>query len=283
MQKIVADLLVLLPSLTPKLRAAAKLVIDKPNAVATTSMRSLAQQAGVTAPTMIRLAKKLGFENYSQFKTVFCDAIDNFSFEQRASQLQHAFETEGEGIIVRELAESGHRNIQHFYDNLDVEACCRAADLIINASSAYVVAASGPHWIGAYMQYVGKMAVPHFRVRRTSGDGLVEGLITIGEDDVVLAMTYNPYARQTVEAIEFALSRGAKLVYLTDSQAAPMADRATVLILQSTESPQFFPSMVPVVSAIETLLAVIVARSGQGALETIAEYAEIRKQRYFPH
>ena len=282
MQKVVADLLELLPSLTPKLRAAAKLVIDKPNAVATTSMRSLAQQAGVTAPTMIRLAKTLGFENYSQFKSVFCDAIDNFSFEQRASQLQQAFEAEGEGVIVRELAESGHRNIQHFYDNLDIDACCRAADLIINASSAYVVAASGPHWIGAYMQYVGKMAVPHLRVPRTSGDGLVEGLITIGKDDVVLAMTYNPYAKQTIEAIEFALSRGAKLVYLTDSQAAPLADRATVLIQQSTESPQFFPSMVPVVSAIETLLAVIVARSGQGALDTIAEYAEIRKQRYFP-
>ena len=281
MQQVLTNLLRQFPDLSPKLRVAAKLILDRPGAVATTSMREFARQAGVTAPTLIRLAETLGFDNYSTFKAVFRDAIDNnYNFEQRASQLQRASETEGEIAIINEMEESGHRNIHNFYQNLDMDAVCRAADLIIKAPTVYVVAASAPHWMAAYMQYVGKMAVPQLRVPRTSGDGLIEGLIPIKAGNVILAMTYNPYARQTIEAIEFALSRGAQFIYLTDSIAAPLAAKADVLIQQSTESPQFFPSMVPVVAAIETLLAVIVARSGPEAISAIAECAEVRKQRY---
>jgi len=51
--------------------------------------------------------------------------------------------------------------------------------------------------------------------------------------------------------------------------------------LQKTDSPQFFPSMVAVMSALETLIAVIVARSGEKAIESISNYAEIRKQGRF--
>ncbi|MEM7209020.1 MAG: MurR/RpiR family transcriptional regulator [Pseudomonadota bacterium] len=281
MQHVIDQLLEALPNLTPKLKQAAKVILDRPNAVATTSMRELARQAGVTAPTMIRLANHLGFDDYRQLKEVFLQAVTNYNFEQRANQLQRASKTAGEAAIIQELADAGHRNINHFYQNLDLEAICRAADLIVNAETVYVVAASAPHWMGAYMQYVGKMAIPYLRVPRTSGDSLIEGLIPISSNDVVLAMTYNPYATQTMEAVEFALERGASFIYLTDSIAAPLADKATVLIQQSTDSPQFFPSMVPVVAAIETLLAVVVARSGPQAISAIAEYAEIRKQRYF--
>jgi len=48
-------------------------------------------------------------------------------------------------------------------------------------------------------------------------------------------------------------------------------------MLQKTDSPQFYPSMVSVVSALETLIAVVVARSGDRALNAITDYVEIRK------
>lgn len=277
MQKVLDALFQITPNLSPKLRNVAKLILDKPNAVATTSMRALAKQAGVTPPTMIRLAQELGFESYEKFRQVFQESINDQGFGSRASWLQQSSESEGLPSIVQELAESGHHNIQHFYQNLDMEEVSKAADLIINAPTVYVVAAGGVHWMAAYMQYVGIMAVPHLRVPRTSGVGLMEGLIPVGKDDVVLTMAYNPYARQSIEATQFALSRGARLIYLTDSKAAPLASEADILLLQKTESPLFYPSMVSVVSAIETLITVIVARSGEKVVKAISDHEEIRK------
>ncbi|MCP3686775.1 MAG: MurR/RpiR family transcriptional regulator [Gammaproteobacteria bacterium] len=277
MQKVLDNLFQISPTLSPKLRNVAKLILDKPNAVATTSMRALAKQAGVTPPTMIRLARELGFENYEKFRQVFQTSVNDQGFGNRASWLQQSSETEGLPSIVHELAEASHRNIQSFYQNLDMDEVCNAADLIINAPTVYVVAAGGVHWIAAYLQYVGIMAVPHLRVPRNSGIGLIEGLIPIQKDDVVLTMAYSPYARQGIEATEYALSRGASLIYLTDSKAAPLASRAEALLLQKTASPLFYPSMVSVVSAIETLITVIVARSDEKVVKAISDHEKVRK------
>ncbi|MFT5599700.1 MAG: DNA-binding MurR/RpiR family transcriptional regulator, partial [Chitinophagales bacterium] len=86
-----------------------------------------------------------------------------------------------------------------------------------------------------------------------------------------------PYAKQGIEASEFALSRGARMIYLTDSKAAPLASEADVLLLQKTTSPLFYPSMVSVVSAIETLITVIVARSDEKVIKAISDHEEVRK------
>lgn len=281
MQQTLEILFKVTPTLTPKLKSAAKVILDNPNLVATTSMRALASRAGVTAPTMIRLATTLGFENYESFKQVFQTSINEQNFEDRANWLQLTSATDGIASIVHEIAESSLGNIKQFFQELDLDAVSEAADIILAAPNVYVIAAGGVHWIASYLYYVGKMAIPQIRLPRTSGSGLIEGLIPVKKGDVVLAMAYHPYARHGIEASEFAISRGARLIYLTDSKAAPLASKAEVLILQKTESPQFFPSMVSVMAAIETLISVIVARSGDNAIRSIADYSEIRKKGEF--
>ncbi len=281
MQHVLDSLIERLPTLSPKLRAAGKIILDKPNLVATTSMRELARQAGVTPPTMIRLVNSLGYDNYQQFKQVFLNVVNNFDFEQRASSLQQISKAEGEAAIIHGLLQSSHTNIGHFYQHLSEEDICEAADLIIKAKTVYVIASGSSHWMAAYMQYVGKMAIPNLRVARTSGNELVESLASITNDDIMIAISYSPYIRQTIETIEFGLNKGARLIYLSDSIAAPLASAATVLIRQSTDSPQYFPSMVSVVAAIETFLAVIVSRCGDDTLQKIAEYTAIRQRGYF--
>ncbi len=281
MQEILEILFKATPNLTPKLKIVAKVILDNPNLVATTSMRALAGRAGVTPPTMIRLATALGFENYESFKQVFQTSINQQNFEDRANWLQLTSATDGIASVVHEIAESSLENTKKFFQELDLDAVSKAADIILAAPNVYIVAAGGVHWIASYLYYVGKMAIPQMRLPRTSGSGLIEGLIPVKEGDVVLAMAYHPYARHGIEASEFALSRGARLIYLTDSKAAPLASKAEVLILQKTTSPQFFPSMVSVMAAIETLISVIVAQSGDSAIRSIADYSEIRKKGEF--
>ena len=281
MQQILESLFQLAPELTPKLKSAARVILDNPNLVATTSMRSLAKRCGVTPPTMIRLANAVGFENYESFRQVFQNAINDPNFEMRAGWLQRTSAVDGIDAIVNDIATAGLDNVTQFYQDIDIDAVCKAADIIIGGPNVHVVAAGGLHWIASYLHYVGKMALPQLRLPQTSGNGLVEGLVSVAKGDAILFMAYHPYSRHSIEAAEFALARGARLIYLTDSKAAPLASQAEVLLIQKTNSPQFFPSMVAVMSALETLIAVTVARSGQKAIDYISSYAEIRKEARF--
>jgi DNA-binding MurR/RpiR family transcriptional regulator len=281
MQQLLESLFQLAPGLTPKLKGVARVILDNPNLVATTSMRALAKRCDVTPPTMIRLANAVGYESYESFRQVFQDAVNQQNFEMRADWLQRASEVEGIDSIIGGIATAGLDNVNQFYQDLDPDRVSQAADVIIGAANVHVVAAGGLHWIASYLHYVCKMALPQLRLPRTSGNGLVEGLISVMPEDVVLVLAYHPYSRHAIEAAEFALKRGARMIYMTDSKAAPLASKAEVLLLQKTDSPQFFPSMVAVMSALETLIAVIVARSGEKAIQRISEYTDIRKQARF--
>jgi DNA-binding MurR/RpiR family transcriptional regulator len=281
MHQVLETLFHLAPGLTPKLKSAARVILDNPNLVATTSMRGLAKRCGVTPPTMIRLANAVGYENYDSFRQVFQDAVNDQNFVSQADWLQRSSAIEGLDSIINEIAKAGLGNVSQFHQDLDLDAVCKAARLIIEAPQVHVIAAGGVHWVASYLHYVCKMAVPQMRLPLTSGNGLVEGLLSVTKGDVILTMAYHPYSRHTIEAAEFALSRGARLIYLTDSKAAPIAPQAEVLLLQKTTSPQFFPSMVAVMAALETLIAVVVALGGESAIRNISDYLEIRKEAEF--
>jgi len=53
-------------SLSPKLQAAARYVVDHPNEVVIQSMRNLAEVAGTKPATLVRLAQQIGFAVLAQ-------------------------------------------------------------------------------------------------------------------------------------------------------------------------------------------------------------------------
>lgn len=278
MQEILDILFQRAPEMSPKLRQAAGYILDNPATVAVSSMRALAAKAGVTPPTMVRLAKNIGFKNYDSMRAVFQKSLIEPDYRSRATSLQAIANLHGESELISELGLAAGNNIQRLFQNVTSAELDEVADLIRHAPTAYLVAAGAPHWIAAYMQYLGRMVLPHLRMPRTSGVSLIDGLFAISEGDVVLMLSFSPYAKQSIEAARFAKSRGAQLIYLTDSLAAPMAAEADNLLLVSTSSPQFFPSMVAAMAAIETIIAVIVARAGSSTIRDIARFDKIWRE-----
>ena len=276
MQEILDRLFQLTPDLPPKLRQAAKLILDDPAQVALKSMRNLAKSAGVAPPTMMRLAKQLGFENWDDFRFVFQQSFTHKNYHDRATGLTALAKTQGQNVLFETLALSAHENVRRFFDSVIAEDLNLAADIILSAPQTYVIGAGSAHWMSAYMQYVSSIATPNMRAPRANGNDLVEGLIRITDQDCMIVITTYPYAKKPLEAAQFAKNKGARLICITDSRASPVAAIADVLILCASDYPQFFPSMVGVMSAIETLISLIVSRGGDDIIAAIAEQVALR-------
>src|SRR5215475_5902582 len=58
-------------SLSVKLQEAARYVVDHPNDVVISSMRTLAERAGAQPATFVRLAQHLGFAGWPELKAAF--------------------------------------------------------------------------------------------------------------------------------------------------------------------------------------------------------------------
>jgi len=265
-------------SLSPKLRDAARFIVDHPAEMGVSSMRRLAQLSGVTPNTLTRLARTLGFDGYETLRDVFRDAVRNGaqSIPDRAKWLQSVGRGGRHGGLVGEMARAMLQNLERMYSEIDLPRLEGAARAIIAADRVFVLGVRGVYGLAHNFYYVGRMALPNLVLVPRQGSTALDDMIVTTPKDLVLAITLAPYARETSEACLHAQQRGAHLIAVTDSRASPLAGKARHELVAPSATPQFFNSTAAAVALLETLLAMIVALGDRRMLASIGLYDSVR-------
>src|ERR1700721_4013149 len=86
------------PSLPPKLKLAARHVLDSPKDIAIQSMRSVAADAKLQPAAMLRLARELGFDSYEAFRALYVSWLSSseMTFVARAKTLRKRWLSAGQ-------------------------------------------------------------------------------------------------------------------------------------------------------------------------------------------
>lgn len=99
----------------------------------------------------------------------------------------------------------------------------RAVALLAEAENIYVIGLRRSFSVASYLTY----ALRHLDRKAFLIDGLggmfTEQLSLVGPKDVVVAVSFSPYAREVVELVELGAQRKARQIAITDSQVSPLA------------------------------------------------------------
>jgi len=272
MDQILRTLSQNLPNLSPQLTRAARIILDNPSAVAVNSMRGLASEAKVSPPTMLRLAQRLGFDRYEDFRAVFKKRLTQNRYGERAQELHHAAGQDGVGGVVNMTAAAAAESIRQFDEDSFVQDIEDIADLLMNGGKIYVVGVSAMYGLVSSFHYVCRMVLPNMKVASIGGSTPIDGLVTIQPEDVVFGVSIAPYARSTVLALQFAKRQGARIAAITDRRTSPLAQLSDATAIVDTVSPHYFPTLISVTAALEALSAVIAIKGGQESIDAIAKY-----------
>ena len=91
----------------------------------------------------------------------------------------------------------------------------------------------------------------------TSGSEVFEQILTIGPEDVLIAISFPRYSKRTVRAVEFAHNAGADVVALTDSAQSPLAAGCDQLLTARSDMASFVDSLVAPLSIINAMVAAV--------------------------
>lgn len=255
------------PALTPELQKAAAFVLENINDVALISMRTIAYNAGLKPATLSRLAKKLGYDGWEVLKAEFIHSLNlnRTSYASRAVRLQqHQQQTSLYHSVFTTLGRSLEETQAMNHNSL-----AHAVELLDKASQVYVCGFRASFSIAWSIYYVYRL----FHQRVTVIDNLANSqqIFTreLSAQDSVLLVSFSPYSRETLQIMEAAQQVGAKIVAITDSPTSPLAQVADCVLLFSTDSASFFPSIVSGMAIAEGLLASLVAKHGEPAVQSI--------------
>ena len=256
----------------PKLAHFALWLLDHLEQVAFASIRGLAQQAGVDANLVSRLARELGYDGFDAFRSdvqMIVQRRGGLSYGHRARALR---DNDLPDLYAKLIAAS-RENIETVTspDSLaQIDACVQP---LLGARRVYTLGVRSCYSIAHYLSYVGGMAFDNFEQVPAVPGAILDQMSATTPDDIVIAITYEHYSAEVVRACQVAQECGARILALTDSYASPVAANAWRVIRLPMVGPQLMPSLNSAFLAVELILAAMTARS-EGAADNVARYED---------
>lgn len=222
-------------SLSRRLKEVSQYINDHPQSIALDTLAVIADKAGVHPSTLVRFAHHFGFEGFSALQQLYKQHVEqNFNdYGERIRSLQQELgdnDTVTAPQLLNEFTEANLLSLQDLRERIDPQLLNRAIDLLDNTSAVHVCGIRRAFPVAMYFTY----ALSHIQVRCHAIDGLglmhEEQARCITADDVLIAITFAPYASATHNAIERAKDNGAKVLLLTDdAEQCPSADSSDIV------------------------------------------------------
>ncbi|KZK81573.1 HTH-type transcriptional regulator MurR [Pseudovibrio sp. Ad13] len=285
-QETVDQLTKAYPNLSKQLKKSAAYVLEYPSDVATLSMRQVAARADVPPPTMNRLAKSLEFGTYNALRDVYRGGFEDFSsnYPSRAGELQATHGTSDIEASLQSFKSAALGNLKHLFDTVDRDHLQQIVSSLATARNVVVVGMHASHSLANYLHYVASMCFRNWRLINRKNGEIADQVEYINADDVVVAISLNPCAADTVLVAKRAYEVGATVVGITDTRTSPLATYSTDLLLTPVQSPHFFESYVATAALLEMILGLLVADSGQVVIDNITRLERCRNElgEYWP-
>jgi DNA-binding MurR/RpiR family transcriptional regulator len=233
--------------LSPRLKQVASYVLDNPNDIALETLAVIAGRCNAQPSTIVRFAKVFGYSGASQMQRLFRDEILNASPSPSYSERIRQFHERSKVVdrlshynVMQEFADSNIIALEHLRDAVRKEDLEKSIDLMHKARTVCLAGVRRAFPVAAYLAY----SLSHVEKRAYLFDGIAamtaEQSWTLSPDDVVIAVSFKPYANETAAIAEQAAANGAPLIAISDSRLSPVArDAAVCFEVKDAEVRQF--------------------------------------------
>lgn len=258
--------------LTPQLQMAARYLLDHPEDVGLNSMRAIARQAGIKPATFSRLSRALGFSEYDKLREPFRQRLRNQEpgYALRLRDVQRRGTDDAKNLFD-DLRAQDIENIEHTLADDKYPILLEAVETLQSSRRVYVLGLRGAYSVAFLFHYAFQMFHDNSQLLDASAGIFADQLRGIGDEDSMLAVSFQPYTQLTIDAVDYAAEAGAKIVAITDSGLSPAARAATHTIITHHKSPSFYQSFTGALSVSQALITLLVSQSGGDALKIIRE------------
>lgn len=234
-------------TMSKRLKQIARYVLDEPNAVALETLAVLADRCGVQPSAIVRFAKSFGFDGATQMQRLFRDGLlargATLDYAARVREFNRSVEgraANDPAQVLGEFVEGNLLALTHLRESVDAKALSAAVKLIAQADTVYVAGFRRSFPVAAYLAYSLHQVDKKTVFIDGIGGMMPQQVHSISKDDLLIAVSYHPYAEEAVHLIDAAVDKRCKVLSISDSLVSPVAKPATqVLQVREAEVHKF--------------------------------------------
>jgi len=256
--------------LTPAQRRIMQYIVDNYEEAIFLTASQLARRVGVSEATVVRLAQALGFDGYPGMQKKFRKGLqDRLS---TVTRLEHTVDHVRQmGDVVVKVLQEDIQNLSQTLRDFPLEIFERAVSDLQSAKRIFVIGLRGAHapalTLATYLRFLGKEA--HLLV---PGHGEMWDILQgVGSSDLVVGISFPRYTQITLEVLEYARKKRARVGAITDSPLSPLARHAHWVLTAHCQLDSFIESFTAATSLVNALLTAMSIQSPGKTLRILRE------------
>ncbi len=269
-------LLTHIPSLSRQQKLIAEFLLDNLQEVALLSVPQLAARSGASEATVVRLCQRIGFSGFSDMKM---EVVETLREEMHSQASPAAAAHEQATDVLDAVAELERHNIATTLASIDRKAFKDIAATLFQADHVFTFGLG----ISAHLAELAAYLFTEHGLRAhrisTQFTSPREQLVTMREGDVLVAFSFPPYSRPTLEVIKEASERGMKTIAITDRLAAPAVPISGASLVVSSHGMTFTNATSSTNVLLNALVVEIASQHKGDAVDALSSINRILRDR----
>ena len=234
----------------------------------------LGETVGVSESTVVRFATELGYDGYPKLQKAMQEMIRN-----KLTSVQRIEVTSGrignDNVLDSVLGQDIEK-IRRTIEETSHEDFNRAVDEICSANRIYIFGVRSTAALVNFLSYYFELIFDNVvTISTTSATAMYERIFRMTEDDVIIGISFPRYSQMAVEAMNFARSRGAHAVAITDSMASPLVQSADSVLIARSDMASIVDSLVAPLSLINALIVATVLKKKDEVSQTFRQLEQV--------
>jgi DNA-binding MurR/RpiR family transcriptional regulator len=221
------------------------------------SITTVAENAGVSTPTVARMVQKLGYRGFPDFQSHLHHDLEATLSNPIAKHDRWAANAPGTHILNR-FADAIMNNLRHTLSQVEIEDFDGAAALIADRKrNVYVVGGRITKALADYLFTHLQVIRPNVTQLASNPSAWPHYVLNMKAGDVIVIFDIRRYEQEMETFARIARGRGVDIVLFTDQWASPVAKLAARVFRIHIEAPSAWDSSVVTLFVVEALIEAV--------------------------
>ena len=239
-------------SLSKNHKKLADYFLDNFDSIPFLSVQQISDATLLSVASVVRFAQKIGFKGYQQMKEEIGLNLQELINKKEFFSLIDATKNLKEDHFTL-VANQEIKNITATVNLNDRKNFDKAIKLILNSGRVYSMGLGISYLLAEILSYQLCQIAVNTSCFTHSHSSFLEQILYLSKNDTLIALSFPPYSKETIEAAKFAKEKQIKVIAITNKTSAPISRFSDIQLIVQSDNMLFTNSF----SAISVLINAI--------------------------
>jgi DNA-binding MurR/RpiR family transcriptional regulator len=240
-------------------------------------IQDIARANNTSVASIVRFTQKVGFSGYAELQNEITVTLQNHLQKKETFPFLH--ETKIKEDVLTEVAKQDISNINETLSLNERDNFQKAVELILSSGRVFTLGLGISHLLSQILSYqLNQVAIDSYHFIFDSASFL-EQVLFLNEKDLIIALSFPPYSKETIDAAKFAAEKKIKIISITNRESSPITFYSDVVLVVKSKNMLFtnsFAAISVMINAIATQCAVRNKRKAEKMLKQMNRIQEIQ-------